>query len=150
MPEETGLLTRRLVCAGLVLVDGFFQEVLAADQHAMLDAGQRCPRLKGSPAPLPQPEQDVILVQHAVQLCQAVKATRLLLTADYFSIRSNCFAWTTFCNVGYHEISCCCKTSFCKSPATSVCQLESLMMKQWESPGEMHFSEEACMPAGRA
>ena len=82
----TAVLTRRLVCAGLVLVDGFFEEVLTADQHAVLDAGQRCPRLKGSPAPLPQPKQDVVLIQHAVQLCQAVKATRLLLTEENLSI----------------------------------------------------------------
>ena len=72
------MVTCSLVCAGLALVDGLLQEVLAADQHAVLDAGQRCPRLQGSAAPLPQPKQHIVLIQHAVQLRQAVKAASLL------------------------------------------------------------------------
>jgi len=75
------LLTSRLVSTSLVLVNGLFKEVLPTYKHAMLDARQRCPRLLGSPAPLPQPKEHIILVQHAIQLCQAVKATRLLQAA---------------------------------------------------------------------
>ena len=63
------MLTRRLVCTSLVLIDGFFKEVLATNQHAVLDAGQCCPCFMGSPTPLPQPKQDVVLIQHAIQLC---------------------------------------------------------------------------------
>ncbi len=75
---DAELLTSRLVSASLVLVNGLFKKILPAYKHAMLDARQRCPRLLGSPAPLPQPKEHIILVQHAIQLCQAVKATRLL------------------------------------------------------------------------
>jgi len=78
---DAELLTSRLVSASLVLVNGLFKEILATYKHAMLDARQSCPRLLGSPAPLPQPKEHIILVQHVIQLCQAVKATRLLQAA---------------------------------------------------------------------